>query len=44
MRPEDMGTEELMVSAACHNALAKLKLQAEEGVEAVKTVAGKLVV
>jgi hypothetical protein len=44
MRPEEFGQEQLMVSAACHNALAKLKIQAEQGVEALKAVDAKLVV
>lgn len=44
MRPQDMVHEELKVTAANHNALAKLKLQAEQGVGAVKAVANKLIV
>ena len=44
MRPQDMVHEELMVSAANHNALVKLKMQAEQGVDAVRAVADKLIV
>ncbi len=44
MRPNDMVHEELLVSTANHNALAKLKLQAEQDVDAVRAVAGKTIV
>ena len=44
MRVEDMVHEELLVSTANHNALAKLKLQAEQDVDAVRAVAGKTIV
>ena len=44
MKAEDFEFEWLMVTAACHNALAKLKLQAEQGVEAVEAVADRIVV
>ena len=44
MRAEDMVHEELLVSTAIHNALAKLKLQAEQDVDAVRAVAGKTIV
>jgi uncharacterized protein YndB with AHSA1/START domain len=36
--------EELKVSAGCHNALAKLKIQAEGDAAAVEAVSGKLIV
>lgn len=39
-----LAEEELKVSAGCHNALAKLKLQAEGNAAAVKAVSGKLIV
>ena len=44
MRLQDLPHEELKVSAGCHNALAKLKIQAEQGVDGVEAVANKLVV
>ena len=44
MRAEEFELEWLMVTTACHNALAKLKLQAEQGVEAVRAVADRIVI
>ena len=44
MRVTDMAEEQLRVSAANHNGLAKLKLQAEQGVDAVRAVANKMIV
>jgi len=39
-----LGNEIMKLTLACHNSVAKLKLQAEQGVEAVEAVQGRLVV
>jgi hypothetical protein len=43
MRLKAFEDEVLTMTVACHNALAKLKIHAEEGVEAVRAVQGKLI-
>lgn len=42
--PDQLTEEWLMVTAATHNAVAKLKIQAEQGVDAVEAVADRLIV
>jgi hypothetical protein len=44
MKMKDFEFELMQLSVACHNALAKLKIHAEQGAEAVRAVEGKLIV
>lgn len=44
MRPTELREEVAMMTVASHNALAKLKLQAERGIEAVKAAEDRLIV
>jgi hypothetical protein len=44
MREAERSDEVLTMSVACHNGLAKLKIHAEEGVEAVMAEEGKAIV
>jgi hypothetical protein len=42
--PDELGEEMLMMSIASHNALAKLKIHAEQGADAVKAVGDRVIV